>query len=435
MKSRIFRLRIKVGSVASVLSPQTLPADPVPLEPGTVGSDAATSNAVVHLVEERAAVIEDEVARLQFLRRSAAVYEAAAQRRACFLRHSLAAPHAWRSRFHFRTVAIALLSAAALVPQAPRRLSLGPLPREVPHAVAAGVATPKVWLVERQATVEVYSNGLRIENEFLTSTRTRAYRVFDRIAWHASAVETQPAGIVFHTTESRIAPFEPSQNSRLQRNGRSLLAYIAQHHLYHFVIDRFGRVFRVVADTDYANHAGQSIWADEKSIYWGLNQSFLGVAFEAQTEAPSGYSNDIATRAQIDAARVLTEMLRATFGIAAMNCVTHAQVSVNPQTMRLGYHTDWAAAFPFREVGLGDGYMTPIAALTLFGFDYDSAFLRANGRHVWQGLVAAEEQLIRDAASHGTTLDLYRRTLRERFHAWEASQAQVSPEDAMADRP
>jgi hypothetical protein len=42
--------------------------------------------------------------------------------------------------------------------------------------------------------------------------------------------------------------------------------------------------------------------------------------------------------------------------------------------------TDWAANFPFRQVGLDDGYEGPVAALALFGFDYDSAFLRANGR-------------------------------------------------------
>ena len=126
-------------------------------------------------------------------------------------------------------------------------------------------------------------------------------------------------------------------------------------------------------------------------------------------------------------------MLRSKYHIAAMNCVTHAQVSVNPQTMRLGYHTDWAANFPFREVGLSEGYDTPIAALTLFGFDYDSAFLQANGRRVWQGLVTAEEQLVREAAAHGTTLPLYRRTLQQRFRVWKAGLASAASDDA-ADR-
>jgi hypothetical protein len=193
-------------------------------------------------------------------------------------------------------------------------------------------------------------------------------------------------------------------------------------------------VFRVVTETDYANHSGQSIWADDRSVYWGLNQSFLGVAFEAQTEAHAAAAGDIATPAQIDAARVLTEMLRSKYHIAAANCATHAQVSVNPKTMRLGHHTDWAANFPFAQLGLGAGYDTPVAAVTLFGFDYDSAFLEANGRRVWGGLVAAEEQLVRDAAAHGTTVFLYRRALQQRFRTWKAGQANASSEDAVDDR-
>ena len=405
--------------------------DPVPRD-----TDPVLSDAVRRMVENRAAVIDDEVERLRFMRQSIAAHEAAARRRTNFLRRSLAVHQASRRRFYLslRIIFMALLFAVAVVPNTPRARMSRPLPPAVPPIIAAEVAAPRVWLVERQAMVEIYSNGLRINNEFLVSTRTRSYCAFDRLAWRCSAVETQPAGIVFHTTESRMAPFEPGQNSRLQRDGRNLLAYIAQHRFYHFVIDRFGRVFRVVGETDYANHAGQSVWADEKNIYWGLNQSFLGVAFEAQTETQTGDANEIATRAQIDAARVLTEMLRSKYRIAAMNCVTHAQVSVNPQTMRLGYHTDWAANFPFPEVGLGDGYQTAIAALTLFGFDYDSAFLEANGRRVWQGLVKAEEQLVRDAAAHGTTVELYRRTLHQRFRSWKAGQPNASPEDAAADR-
>ena len=405
--------------------------EPVPNEPEQVVSDA-----VRRMVEKRAAVIDDEVARLRFVRQSVAAHEAAARRRVNFVRRSLAAHQASRRRFYLslRIFSMALLLMVALVPQASRGVARRPLPPAArPRQIASELATPKVWLVERQGSVEIYSNGLRVENEFLTSNRARAYRAFDRQGWRASGIETQPAGIVFHTTESRMAPFEPSQNSRLQRNGRNLLAFIARHRLYHFVIDRFGRVFRVVAETDAANHAGQSVWADERNIYWGLNQSFLGVAFEAQTDTQGVESGDIATRAQVDAARVLTEMLRSKYHMAAMNCVTHAQVSVNPQTMRLGYHTDWAANFPFHEAGLSEGYNTPIAALTLFGFDYDSAFLQANGRRVWQGLVTSEEQLVREAAAHGTTLQLYRRTLQQRFRAWKAGLASAASDDA-ADR-
>lgn len=403
--------------------------DPVSQEPEQLVNDAA-----LRRVERRAAVIDDKVARLRFVRRSIEAHEAAVRRRA---RRSLAVREASRRRFYLAagTLFMALLSAVALVPQPPHRMPARAVARTISRKIAAEVPSPRVWLVARQASVEIYSNGLRVDDEFLTSTRARSFRPFDRTRWRVSAAETQPVGIVFHTTESRMAPFEPDQNLRLQRNERNLLAYVAQHRFYHFLIDRFGRVYRVVAETDYANHAGQSIWADERNIYWGLNQSFLGVAFEAQTETETGDSNEIATRAQIDAARVLTEMLRAKYHIPAMNCVTHAQVSVSPQTMRLGYHTDWAANFPFREVGLADGYDTPVAALTLFGFDYDSAFLHANGRRVWQGLVTAQEQLVREAAAHGTTLNLYQRTLHQRFHAWKSEQDSASQEDAAADRP
>ena len=410
---------------------KTLRPDPVSQE-----SEQIMTDAVLRRVKQRAAVIEDEVARLRFVRQSLAAHEEAAKRRA---RRSLALREAHRGRIYLslRIVFMALLCAVAVVPQGPRRQvyrSVAPaVRRTVAEEISPGSVVPSVWQVARQGSVEMYSNGLRVDNEFLTNTRGRSYHPFNRAEWRLSAAQTRPVGIVFHTTESRMAAFEPSQNSRLQRNGRNLLAYIAQHHFYHFVIDRFGRVFRVVAETDYANHAGQSIWADEKSIYWGLNQSFLGVAFEAQTEAAADEPTDTVTRAQLDAARVLIEMLRAKYHIGQMNCVTHAQVSINARSLRLGHHTDWAANFPFREVGLTDGYETPIAALTLFGFDYDSTFLNANGRRVWHGLVAAQEQLVRDAAAHGSTLDLYRRTLHQRFQAWKSQQDNASQEDE-ADR-
>jgi hypothetical protein len=388
-------------------------------------SQPVVSEELMRQVQQRSADIADDVARLRFVRNSVARHEAAARRRERLLQRSMET-HRLRMRLAVRIPLTALILAFSLTPSVSRI----PRPRAAPIRFHASESpAPKVWLVERKVGLEIYSNGLRIDDEFLTSTRTRSYRAFDRQTWRASGGETRPAGIVFHTTESRMAPFEPSQNARLQYNGRNLLTFIAKNHLYHFVIDRFGRIFRVVAESDYANHAGRSVWADDRFIYWSLNQSFLGVAFEAQTE-----SSDIATRAQIDAARVLTEMLRSRYHIPLADCVTHAQVSVNLQSMRIGYHTDWAANFPFRDVGLGDGYSTPVAALTLFGFEYDSAFLQANGGRVWPGLVIAEEQLVQDAAAHGTTLELYRRKLRQRFRDWKPDAAGSSADDMAGDR-
>jgi len=48
---------------------------------------------------------------------------------------------------------------------------------------------------------------------------------------------------------------------------------------------------------------------------------------------------------------MLTDMLRKRYGIPAGNCVTHAQVSVNPSNLLIGYHIDWASSF-FRPVRL-----------------------------------------------------------------------------------
>jgi N-acetyl-anhydromuramyl-L-alanine amidase AmpD len=88
-------------------------------------------------------------------------------------------------------------------------------------------------------------------------------------------------------------------------------AYVRQNRAYHFVIDRFGRVHRVAEEADSANHAGYSIWADERWAYINLNPSFLGVAFETQT------ATGIVSEAQIHAAKVLTEMLRSKYGFPA----------------------------------------------------------------------------------------------------------------------
>src|SRR5262245_16358323 len=72
-----------------------------------------------------------------------------------------------------------------------------------PPFVASSRAHSKVWMVERSGKTEVYSNGLRIDNQSLTQGKPRSYRVVDRDTLALSEPRTQPAGIVFHTTESQ----------------------------------------------------------------------------------------------------------------------------------------------------------------------------------------------------------------------------------------
>ncbi|MFN3326843.1 MAG: N-acetylmuramoyl-L-alanine amidase [Bryobacteraceae bacterium] len=358
------------------------------------------------VIEWRARRIADPVERLRFLRRARRVP-------LCF-------QHIGRIR-RYRWRAIAVVGAFLLLP-ARALFDLGgaahidrilPGPADVSAATAGEF--PKVWLVETKDRIEVYSNGLRIENRFAVSSQPRKYKVYQRIRedFEVGEWRSNPAGIVFHATESHLAPFEAEQNRTLKRIGEGLLAYVKQNRSYHFVIDRFGRVFRVVDEGDSANHAGYSLWNSGEETYINLNHSFLGISFEAQTHAEEAQPS--ATPAQIHSARILTEMLRSKYRIPAANCVTHAQVSVNPGNMLIGYHTDWAANFPFSELGLPDNYQAPLPSLYVFGFGYDPPFVKLTGARLWKGLLLGEEQLRQEATARGLTVYAHRAKLQRKY--------------------
>jgi hypothetical protein len=317
---------------------------------------------------------------------------------------------------------------------------------------AARQEIPNVWRIEWARDYEVYSNGLRIENQLAVANEPRSYQLVSVEDWTvgqtpwsarvppdplaaqphqpypgtekptgASAADqgvrptvllrTQPAGIVFHTTESDQAPFEATQQRNLHRIGRETLLYVRNKRAYHFVIDRFGRVHRIVVESDAANHAGNSVWADSRWLYLELNQSFLGVAFEASMQTGESPINE----AQVHAAKVLTEMLRSKYNIPAENCVTHAQVSVNPDNRRIGWHSDWGKEFPFREVGLPENYEQPLPSLFLAGFEYDSVYINATGPGIWKGLALAELRLRDEAAARHMAVVEYRALLQQRY--------------------
>ena len=281
-------------------------------------------------------------------------------------------------------------------------------------AQAAAENRTGVWLVERNGSAESYSNGLRIDNSFAVSNTPRpSFRVLTLEAGTPERRESKPVGIVYHTTESKQAPFVADQNRNLQRISVEVLNLVRNQHSYHFFIDRFGRVFRVVQEDHVAFHAGHSVWAGPEGAYVNLNGSFLGIAFEMQTEP--GRDQPSATQAQIGAGRMLTEMLRARYNLPAANCVTHAQVSVNPVNMRIGYHTDWAGNFPFTGLGLEDNYAAPPASLWLFGFDYDPVYIQSTGARLLPGLQLAETQLAAHAARLNLSVEQYKSALRKHY--------------------
>ena len=286
-------------------------------------------------------------------------------------------------------------------------------PGRVVQSMPAPGPTPNhIWQVEVSQTEEVYSNGLRIDTSFVTKNRPRAAYGIWALNGDAAPVGTgnMPRGIVFHTTESDMAPFEQESTKELKTLGNQLLRFIRREHSYHYLIDRFGRVYRVVEESDAANHAGFSVWSDEQGVYVNLNDSFLGVAFEGSTN-----QREQITAAQVSAARALTELLRERYGIAAEKCVTHAQVSVSPMTMKLANHTDWAREFPFAALNLPDNYNRPIAAVEAFGFGHDEVLTGLSGGRDWAGLRASDQRLREAAASQGATEERYRGMLRHRY--------------------
>jgi len=353
------------------------------------------------LTEWKAGKIKDPVARLRYLQ----------------LKIGAGSIHAVPRRTRWKAVSLLPALACLFIPGFKASNSDDELlPPPAPHLAAVGVDVfTDVWLVEKTHDVETYSNGLQIDDRYAVSNEPRLpYPVFGRNEpnFSQSTLRAQPAGIVYHTTESDQASFEENQNRTLQRIGQEVLSFIKRNRCYHFVIDRFGQVFRIVEESDVAYHAGNSVWADSDAIYVNLNASFLGIAFETRTQ-PGELAS--ANPAQIHAARVLTQMLRGKYRIHESNCVTHAQVSVNPYNMLVGYHTDWAGNFPFLEVGLNDNYTAPPASIYAFGFDYDPVFVHRTGLRLWQGLALAEDQLRTQAVAQGLRLSQYRSLLRQNY--------------------
>jgi hypothetical protein len=178
------------------------------------------------------------------------------------------------------------------------------------------------------------------------------------------------------------------------------------------VIDRYGQVYRIVRDVEAADHAGNSIWADRRNVFVGLNESFLGVCFETTTKAGA---DEQLTEAQLIAGRLLTAILRSRYQIDDTNCVTHGLVSVNPGNMLIGYHHDWIRNFPFEAMGLSDKYQVAPVSISEFGFTYDSELLARLDGVMWPGVPVAEAEFQRRTEQTGLKPDDLRRQMRNLY--------------------
>jgi hypothetical protein len=385
--------------------------------------DSTTKKIAGHVLDQKARGITDPVERLRYLQQSFATIDRAEQKSlrifgwlVCF----------WPRKFWLFAIGAATAVFASLfwwpkeTPTPAREVLVVREVPALPPAVANASAAAKheeIWLVESKGGVESWSNGLRVETAFATSTRPRQPYVFDRQlrklpdSWPAE----QPAGIVFHTTESHLEDLQPDRNSSLKKISQSLIHYVREERGYHYVIDRFGRVYRVVKESDKANHSGHSLWADDKHTWVNLNENFLAVAFETQTRA--GDENAIVTSAQIASGRLLTAALRSRYHINASNCVTHAQVSMNPRNGLIGWHTDWAGNFPFEDIGLPNNYRLPLPSIAVAGFGYDPVFFASTGARMWDGVMGAEGQLRQEAKTVGRSVAALKSERQQRTRA------------------
>jgi hypothetical protein len=333
--------------------------------------------------------------------------------------------------FAAASVLVAVLGAVTAGFQGPARIGdnvavAAPAPKLALPSVAedlpqlpAGVLPKAVWLVERGDGYELHSNGLRIDTTFAVEGTKRRFRAFLRARGMDEAIQERPVGILFHTTESDIWPLEAGFNENLRDSTHRLLRYLSREHVYHYLIDRFGRVWRVVSEDAKANHAGNSVWAEGDHVYLSLNNAFLGVSFETRWDG--GRALPI-TEAQLTSGRNLTEYLRQRYAIAPEMCTAHGLVSVNPKQRLIGHHLDWSRGFPFAAFGLPDQYERAAASVADFGFRYDEKLVAVLGEP-WPGVRAAEAALVEEARRSGRGVDDVRREKQELFDVWQSEQA------------
>jgi len=330
----------------------------------------------------------------------------------------------------------------ALMPRRPAAVEAKlPLRETAPVAVAetkvAAYLAQPIWLVEKTSGSELYSNSLQIFTRYTVANIPRNYRPFFRHLKRPpekAPNSDRVAGILFHTSESDLVPFRPEMNISIKQKSKRLIKYLQRRKSYNYIIDRFGRVYRLVREDHAAFHAGNSIWADDEEIYLNLNHAFIGICFEGrdfeeienqnyvdswnpQAIAPRMRPTVISslTEAQLRSGKELSDWLRVKYKISQHNCVPHALVSVNPEKKLIGYHLDLSKGFPFAKFSLSNKYNEPLPSIVDFGFSYDEYFEKIFGGDIWPGIRAAEEILQRRCKRADISVNQYRTYLNTKY--------------------
>jgi hypothetical protein len=294
-----------------------------------------------------------------------------------------------------------------------------------------------IWLVEKTSDREIYSNRLQIITTHTVDHIPRQYCRFPRNS-NQSPTDIQTvnkiSGIVYHASESDLFPFTPEMNTSIKKYTGQLIKYLQRQKSYHYLIDRFGRVYRLIADNQVAFHAGNSVWADDEEIYLNLNHAFIGICFEGkdfeetentepsenqtvQSKSPRLRPTGISSfnNAQLRSGKELTDWLRIKYNIPQNNCVPHAIISVNPKDMLIGFHLDLSRGFPFAKFGLSNKYLEPLPSIVEFGFHHDRYFKKIFDGDIWPGIRQSEKILKRQARDSGMSLVKYRSGLHQKF--------------------
>ena len=160
---------------------------------------------LVRALEWRARWFADPADRLHFLRRNVAE------------RSVRLAKSRRRETRTFRRASIMVITLLAALADTDTTAMLPP-GKQTPVRAAS------VWLVQTTPQFDLYSNGLRIEEQYATFTEPRRYLAFAR----TRAGPIASAGRMAHRTgrhrlshhREPLAPFEESQNRSLRRAGR-----------------------------------------------------------------------------------------------------------------------------------------------------------------------------------------------------------------------